>query len=491
MSTNENDFLEQIGSYDEPTSIQIQRPTVDPRQQPAQSSQQPNNGAHSAVDDETGNAQRGSGGADTTQGRPAAARQAPDELVGERSEDPDTGPIPVWRDSSPRRTPVAQQPPQFYRQGGYGPQQPQLPPPNYPQRQPQHDAAPASGPSWQAAPTTTSPAAATAPAASAGVVARSQRSASDLHRARKRPAGRGWRKWLYKASFETINVGESREEIEVRLLLTAIKAPIAGPHSVVVAGGKGGCGKTVVTSAVATVFAKIRQKDPVVAADADPAQAANLPDRIAPEASSTFADVMAEDTIKRNSELRNYMGQNLDSGLDVLAGPARVGGHAALDAKTYTDAHVRLQSLYNLLFTDTGVDFGHPVMSAVLDGADSLIMVASAVPDGLAGANIALEWLEQAGYRHLQPNMVIVINYIRAFDGRKDRKRTRRQVQEMKAEFIKRVAEERIFELPYDPHIAEAGVLEYELLDPKTQRVLMKIAAATAGGFGAAAGGQR
>lgn len=502
MSTNhENEFLEQLGGYDEPTSINIQRPVVDPQQYSPPSTQQ-GNGAHSAVTEDTST--DGSEGRESRPGPTAPQHSLGQDVPGRdaRDDGPDTGPIAVARPESAHRAPpppavgvldpggapasprpprrVAEAPGQF-PQGGYQPHA-QAHYPQYGQAAPQP-------PTWQAAPTPT-PAHNSAPAGTA-VVARSQRSANDLHRARKRPSKRGWRKWLYKASFETINVGESRDEIEVRLLTTAIKAPLSGPHSIVVTGGKGGCGKTVVTSAVATVFAQIRKKDPVLAADADPAQAANLPDRIAPEASSTFADVLAEQEIKRNSELRNYTGQNLETGLDVLAGPARVGGHTDLDAATYTDAHVRLQKLYNLLFTDTGVDFRHQVMKAVLDGADSLIMVASAIPDGLAGANIALEWLEAAGYKRLEPNMVIVINHIRAFDGRKDRKRTLRQVEEMKAEFVKRVPEDRIFELPYDPHIAEAGVLEFELLAPRTRRVLMKIAAATASGFGTAAGGSR
>lgn len=488
MSTNENEFFEQLGGYDEPTSIQIRRPTAEQQQQYSQQLRQSKNGAHSAATGETGNREPADTGGDAGADRAVASAESQTSLsdVERRRDDgTDTGPIPVHRQSQGSRpTTGQQQPPQFYHSGYQPPAQPQEPA-SYaarPQQQPQ-------APQWHTAPSA-APANLPVPVG-AGVVARSQRSATDLHRARKRPSKRGWRRWLYKASFEKINVGESRDEIEVRLLETAIKAPLSGPHSVVVTGGKGGCGKTVVTSAVATVFAKYRQKDPVLATDADPAQAANLPDRIAPEASSTFADVMAEADLRRNSELRNYVGQNVDSGLDVLAGPARVGGHTALDAETYASAHRRLQSLYNVLFTDTGVDFGHPVMKAVFDGTDSLIMVASAVPDGLAGANIALEWLEAAGYKRFEPNMVIVINHIRAFDGRKDRKRTRRQVEEMKAEFVKRVAEERIFELPYDPHIAEAGVLEYELLEPTTRRVLMKIAAATAGGFGTAGGGQR
>lgn len=485
MSTNENEFFEQLGGYDEPTSIQIRRPTAEQQQQFSQRLSQQNNGADSADSGEAGNRRPADTGGDAGEVRPVAPQHSSGDEARRRDDGPDTGPIPVHRRTQEYRPTAEEQPSQFYHGGGYQPHAQTPARASYaahPQQQPQ-------APQWHPGPSV-APANLPAPVG-AGVVARSQRSATDLHRARKRPSKRGWRKWLYKASFETINVGESRDEIEVRLLETAIKAPLSGPHSVVVTGGKGGCGKTVVTSAVATVFAKYRQKDPVVATDADPAQAANLPDRIAPEASSTFADVMAEVELRRNSDLRNYVGQNLDSGLDVLAGPARVGGHTALDAETYEQAHGRLQSLYNVLFTDTGVDFGHPVMKAVFDGTDSLIMVASAVPDGLAGANIALEWLEAAGYKRFEPNMVIVINHIRAFDGRKDRKRTRRQVEEMKAEFVKRVAEERIFELPYDPHIAEAGVLEYELLEPTTRRVLMKIAAATASGFGTAGGGHR
>ncbi|MBN7374144.1 MinD/ParA family ATP-binding protein [Mycobacteroides abscessus] len=330
----------------------------------------------------------------------------------------------------------------------------------------------------------------TASFGSAAVV-RNQRKANDLQRAVKRPPKRGWRKWLYSASFHTINPGESPDEIEVRLLETAIKSPISGQHSVTVLGGKGGCGKTSATVSIASVFARIRQKDPVLAADADTAQAANLPDRIAPEASATYADVLSEEVIERNSDLRNYVGQNLESGLDVLAAPARVGGHADLDAETYAKAHERLQKLYNLLFSDTGVDFHHPVMSGVLSNADSLVMVASTAPDGLAGANIALAWLDHHGYKHFETQMVIVINNIREARGRKERKRTARQVEEMKADFIKRVPAERIFELPFDPHIAEAGVVDLDLLRPKTRRTLMRIAAAVAGGFGATSDGRR
>ena len=306
---------------------------------------------------------------------------------------------------------------------------------------------------------------------------------SELRRNRKIPSSRGWRKWLYKTSFHTINVGESADETELRQLIATIKTPIMGSHSVTVVGGKGGAGKTSLTCAVASVFADIRKKDLVLAADTDPAQAANLPDRVAPEASATFADLLGEHGARRN-DLSGYVGQNTESGLDVLAGPGRTGAAAALDSATYTQAHHRLEQFYKLLFTDTGVFLDHPVMAGVLERSNALVLVASAVPGGLSGAWTALNWLERAGYERFLPRMVLVINHIRA-DRRKGRKETAQLVAAMKEKFATRIRSERIFELHFDPHISEDGVLDLNSLAPRTYRELLKIAAGVAGGIGA------
>lgn len=308
--------------------------------------------------------------------------------------------------------------------------------------------------------------------------------ANAFARTRTITPSRGWRKWLYEASFHTINVGESADEIELRQLIGVVKSPMVGTHAVTVVGGKGGAGKTSVTTGLASMFADIRKKDPVLAADADPTQGADLPDRIAPDAPASFGDIVAANHLRRKADLQRYVGQNPESGLDVLAGQARGSAHRGeLGAQTYIQARERLDLYYNLLVTDTGVDFGHPVMPAVLKGTDSLVMIASAIPDGLAGAWRALNWLDDAGYDRLWPRMVVVINHIRAFDGRRDRVETARMVADAKEQFASRVPQERIFELPYDRHIAEAGVLELDQLAGKTHREFLRIAAAIAAGF--------
>lgn len=115
----------------------------------------------------------------------------------------------------------------------------------------------------------------------------------------------------------------------------------------------------------------------VLATDADPGQSANLASWIDPSASSTFADVLAQHEPERNFDLRFFVGQNSETGLDVLAANSHsVRPRGELNAEIYTQAHHRLQRLYSLLITDTGVDFWHPVMPGVLRCANGVVLVA-------------------------------------------------------------------------------------------------------------------
>ena len=52
------------------------------------------------------------------------------------------------------------------------------------------------------------------------------------------------------------------------------------------------------------------------------------------------------------------------------------------------------------------------------------------------------------------------------------------------ATFARRVGEDRVFVLPYDPHIGTAGVVDIDQLKPATQRRFLEITAALATNFG-------
>ncbi|MGH3556040.1 MAG: MinD/ParA family ATP-binding protein [Mycobacterium sp.] len=305
--------------------------------------------------------------------------------------------------------------------------------------------------------------------------------ASDLVATRRIPPGRGWRKLLYRWSFGAVNTGESPDEQQVRKLNTQVAAVFRGTYSIAVLGGKGGAGKTTITAAIGSMFASLR-RDMVVAIDADPAQAANLAARIDPGASSSFREILADGQLLRYADVRSHVGQNA-IGLDVLASNPRLSAHRDLDADTYTTSHERLERFYSLLIADCGVDLQHPIMAGVLGRANAMVMVASAVPDGAEGAAKQIDWLGDCGYRPLVSRLVLVINHIRGHTSRKDRKKSDQLVATLVERFSRWVPRERIFVIPFDPHIAAAGVVDLDQLRPRTRRRFLELSAAVASGF--------
>lgn len=305
--------------------------------------------------------------------------------------------------------------------------------------------------------------------------------ASDLVASRKIPPGRGWRKLLYRLSFGAINTGESPDEQQVRKLKTQVGAPFRGTYSIAVAGGKGGAGKTTITAAIGSVFASLR-RDKVVAIDADPAQAANLAARIDRSASSSFREILADEQLLRYADVRSHVGQNA-VGLDVLASNPHTSARHAVDANIYATTHERLERFYSLLIADCGVDLQHPIMTGVLDRANAVVMVASAVPDGAEGAAKQIDWMSDRGYRPLVSRLILVINHIRGHTSRKDKKQSDQLVATLVERFSRWVPRERIFVIPFDPHIAAAGVVDLDQLRPRTRRRFLQLAAALASGF--------
>lgn len=283
-------------------------------------------------------------------------------------------------------------------------------------------------------------------------------------------------------SFKLINVGESDDERRVGDLHTAVAAHLRGTYTIAVLGGKGGVGKTVTTTAVGSTLKSLRTGDPVVAIDADPAQAANLADRVDPK-SASVREINADNHLVRYADVRSYTGKNA-AGLDVVASPRHAGSIGPpLSAAEFGQAHTALQRFYNLLLVDCGVDLDHPVMPEVLDRADTIVMVASAVSDGAVGAVTNFEWLQQNGYQQLLSRAVLVINHIRGANGYRDRKATKQLVATLIEHFTKWVPAERIFVVPFDRHIASAGILDLPALQPETRRELLEVTAALAAGF--------
>jgi MinD-like ATPase involved in chromosome partitioning or flagellar assembly len=312
--------------------------------------------------------------------------------------------------------------------------------------------------------------------------------ANDLVSAKKIPSSLGWRKWIHKLSFGSINPGESPDEQFVRWNRDQVSSPLAGTFSVVVLGGKGGVGKTSSTVVIGSTFAALRPREQVIALDADPGQGANLAVRIDRSASSSYGDIVAAKDLVRYSDVRARVGHNT-IGLDVLASPAHRAStaRAVITGELYVNTRRRLEHFYNILLTDCGVDIQHPVMDGVLTHADALVMVTSAMPDGAEGAAKQMDWLaHHPRYRHVLTRMVLVINHIRPASHRRDRKDTDALVTILVERFGQWVPEEHIVVVPYDRHIAQAGVIDLDELNPLTRRRFLEVTGTLATGFSTA-----
>ena len=311
-----------------------------------------------------------------------------------------------------------------------------------------------------------------------------QISASELNAPRKIPSSRGWRKWLYYGTFKLINTGESPDEQLLRNLNATVAGHLRGTYSIVVLGGKGGVGKTTTTASIGSTFAALR-KDKVIAIDANPDRASNLADRIDPKATNSYTDVLADRNLHGYSDIRSHVGMNEAAGLDVL-GNRYQPDRQPLSAQVYTDTHAVLQRFYSVLISDSGTDVDHPVIPGLMGRADALIMVASTAPDGAKGAAELMDWAYEAGYHRLLQRTVVVINDVRGESGKAHRK----LVDSLVEKFSRWVSPQRVFVVPFDPHIASAGVIDINELRPETRRRYLEITARLASGFNSSEGAQ-
>jgi MinD-like ATPase involved in chromosome partitioning or flagellar assembly len=300
---------------------------------------------------------------------------------------------------------------------------------------------------------------------------------SELVPTRRIPPGRGWRKVLYIASFNLVNLGQSPDERYQGELETKIRSLLRGTYKIGVL-GKGGVGKSTISASVGSVFAELRQDDRVVAIDADTGFG-KLASRIDPAASGSYWELAADSELFTFSDIRSRVGNN-KSGLFVLPGEAATARRRILDADIYRKASTKLDQHFTLSVVDCGSTPDSPVTREVLADVDGLIVVSSTWYDGASAAGQTLEWLANSGYTGLLDRTVVVIN---DSDGRAPKP--------YRALLVERCfggRGQKVIEMPFDEHLRPGGVIDVrEELNRLTRRRLMELAAACAEHFAATA----
>lgn len=292
---------------------------------------------------------------------------------------------------------------------------------------------------------------------------------SDMVAPRKIPPSAGWRKFLYSMSFHAVNLGESPAERHHRDLQARIRRHIRKQYVIGVISGKGGVGKTTMTACIGAVFRECRPEN-VVAVDAAPGFG-TLAGRIDEAPPGDYADVLNDTDVQGYADIREHLGQN-SVGLDVLAGNRGSGQPRPLAPSMFTGVLSRLRRTHNVIVIDTSDDLEHPVMKAVFDACDTLAFISGLTVDTSLPVTRSIDLLRSMGYHDLVSRSVIVLNDSRdKYDPQAERYLTER--------FAQTGANVEL--MPYDPHLAEGGIIDTQHeLKKKTRLRLYEIAATLA-----------
>ncbi|HME48754.1 MAG TPA: MinD/ParA family protein [Mycobacterium sp.] len=296
---------------------------------------------------------------------------------------------------------------------------------------------------------------------------------TDLAPTRKLPPGRGWRQFLYRATFGLVNPGRSPDELRQAALEDTVRTLLRGHYKIGVL-GKGGVGKTTVAATVGSLFAELRPEDRVVAIDADTAFG-RLGSRIDPRATGSYWELIHDDHLETFSDVRSRVGNNA-AGLYVLPGEATgAKRRRVLDPATYREAATRLDRYFAISVVDCGSTVDSPVTQEVLRDLDAMIVVSSPWIDGASAAGQTMEWLADRSMTGLLHCTVVVLN---DSDGHAD-KRTRSTLAQ---QFRSRGHV--VVEVPFDSHLRPGGVLDTSTdLAPSTRRRMLEVAASIAERF--------
>ena len=291
----------------------------------------------------------------------------------------------------------------------------------------------------------------------------------DLPAPRKVAPASGWRRLVYAASFRGINAGESPIEQHYRALRVQIRQRMHKHLVVGVVSGKGGVGKTTMTTCIGGIFRECRS-DNVVAIDAAPGFG-TLADRIDTGSPDGYTEIITKIDVQGYTDIREYLGHN-NIGLDVLSGNQTSDQPRPLVPLMLNEALARLRRTHQIVLIDTSDNLEHPVMKAVFNSCDALIFVSGLTGDTALPVARSIDLLRSMGYDELLARSMVILNNSRNHAS----PNARRYLTDLFTE-----AEIRAEYMPHDPHLAKGGIIDtqYELR-PQSRLRLFEIAATLA-----------
>lgn len=264
--------------------------------------------------------------------------------------------------------------------------------------------------------------------------------------------------------------GKNTEE-PVNDEMRSLQRSIPGTINVAFINRKGGVGKTLTTTLTGMTLAHHRN-DHVIAVDASP-EGGELGDRVEREQYGSVRSLIRQlDAVKRYSHVRTHTSQD-QTGLEVLGSDPEAVGEPELTPDEYRALMSVMRDYYQFILTDCAQGINTPVMEAVLDEADVLVLVSEGA-DGMRSATwVASQLADENGpygdrYAHLVDDMVVVVT-----------QRTAQSNVDMgKVADHFRTFARKVVELPYDQAIEGGGAFTLDDVAQSTLQAGLDVATA-------------
>jgi MinD-like ATPase involved in chromosome partitioning or flagellar assembly len=263
----------------------------------------------------------------------------------------------------------------------------------------------------------------------------------------------GWRAALYGLSGRRLNLGLSTNERRVDAWLRTIDTPVTN-HTIATMNVKGGAGKTTTTIAMGTAFA-MHRRDQCIGIDANPDRG-NLAQRLGQEHLYTIRDLLDNlDEITGAHTLRKFTNQ-AHSRFEVIASDRDPVKARAFTPHEYRTVQQVVRAFRQVVLTDTGIDLTNPVVDAVLQSTDTLVIA-----------------VEQRGFDHLVQRAVVSII--------KEPSGDQVPLAELRSAFQDRCRA--VVVIPNDRSLVGGGSFNWNALNGGTRRAYLELAARVAEDF--------
>lgn len=274
----------------------------------------------------------------------------------------------------------------------------------------------------------------------------------------------GWRSVISRVG---IPIGKGAAEIEYDHDITKINKRLRYRKTVGVVAFKGGVGKTSMTMCLASTVAAHRQDGGVVAVDT--VARGSLCLRVPGEqpAGGSVQALAQDQSLHSISDVRAHLMSNPHR-LSVL-GSRRELISEPLMPEDYLQALEQLRRHHEIVFVDTEPSTATPSYDTIIESLDALILVVSPTRDSAVPGREVLPWLRERGLTELASRTIVLLNH-------QSPAKPLMSVDAITNHFHNTEKVE-LLEIPYDPHIAEAGPISLALLDKATRRCFVKAAA--------------